>query len=133
VGITLDEVAVAYPFSVVAKAVVLNDEIVGQPVAIFYSPLALSALDQGTIQASRPVGSAVAFDPMLNGVRLHFELRDGLIVDTSTGSTWEITGRAVRGPLEGSTLKVLPHANHFWFAFAAFYPNAEIRGEADEN
>ncbi len=126
VGLEIEDSARAYPFQAVAGAGVVNDEIAGQPVAIFYAPDTLSALDAALIPTSRPVGSAVAYNPVVDGQLLQFEMRDGVIRDTSTGTEWDIAGRAIEGPLSGATLEVLPHANHFWFAFAAFYPEAEV-------
>ena len=49
--------------------------------------------------------------------------------DAETGSRWDITGRAVEGPLEGATLEPVNHGDHFWFAWAAFVPHTDnIRG-----
>ena len=48
------------------------------------------------------------------------------IIDVETGSTWDITGRAVEGPLAGSRLAPLDNGDHFWFAWAAFVPHTEI-------
>ncbi|MFQ5935910.1 MAG: DUF3179 domain-containing (seleno)protein, partial [Acidiferrobacterales bacterium] len=45
---------------------------------------------------------------------------------TQTGSTWNILGEAVDGPLTGKKLTPIVHANHFWFAWAAFKPDTEI-------
>jgi hypothetical protein len=35
-------------------------------------------------------------------------------------------GRAVAGPLEGAELQALPAVNHFWFSWAAFFPEADV-------
>ncbi|MGH2541717.1 MAG: DUF3179 domain-containing (seleno)protein, partial [Ardenticatenaceae bacterium] len=126
VGITIGEEAVAYPFSTFPGVGALNDEVGGQPVAIFYAPETLSALNSGVIRESETVGSAVAYDPVVDGRRLTFEARDGQIFDQETNSQWDIAGRALSGPLAGTQLEVIPHANHFWFAFQAFYPDAQV-------
>lgn len=130
VGLTIDDLPAAYPFSALEAAGVVNDELAGRPVAVFYTPDTTSALDRGAIAEARAVGSAVPFDPVVDGERLIFRSESNRIVDEQSGSEWDITGRAVSGPLEGSQLEVLPHANHFWFAFQAFYPNVDIRGSA---
>jgi hypothetical protein len=51
---------------------------------------------------------------------------DGRFRDRQTGSTWDITGRAVAGELRGERLRPLRHDEQFWFALAAFVPEARI-------
>jgi hypothetical protein len=51
---------------------------------------------------------------------------DGQFVDQETGSTWDIFGEAMAGPLQGTQLVSLPHHDTFWFAWAAFVPNGEL-------
>lgn len=129
VGLIVAEEAVAYPFSALAEAGVVNDEVNGQSVAIFFAPDTLSALDASIIEEARAIGSAVSYNPIVNGEQLIFELDNKKITDTNTGSQWDVTGRAISGPLSGTQLEIWPHANHFWFAFAAFYPDSTIWAE----
>ena len=129
VGLVIGDSAVAYPFSTLSEAGVVNDDVNGQPVAVFYAPDTVSALDASVIKDAQAVGSAVSYNPIVDGEPLTFEFSDGKIMDTKTGSQWDVTGRAIEGSLAGSQLEVLPHANHFWFAFAAFYPDVTIWGE----
>jgi hypothetical protein len=35
-------------------------------------------------------------------------------------------GRAISGPLQGKTLRAIPHGNHFWFAWGVFKPKTRI-------
>ena len=51
---------------------------------------------------------------------------DGL-ADLETGSRWNILGRAVSGELQGATLQAMKHSNEFWFAWAVFHPDTELR------
>ena len=53
---------------------------------------------------------------------------DGTFSDAETGSTWDILGEAVDGPLAGETLTPILHFDHFWFAWAAFFPATELYG-----
>lgn len=119
VGLLIDGEAVAYPFHVLEDRLVVEDTIAGMPVVIFYQPGTASALDGPIIARSRDVGSAAAFNPLLDGQQLTFEVRAGAIVDRETGSTWSATGRATAGPLAGRQLQPVVHANHFWFAFSS--------------
>ena len=49
-----------------------------------------------------------------------------LFRDQETDSTWNVVGEAVDGPLIGTQLEPLIHANHFWFAWVAFEPETII-------
>ena len=75
---------------------------------------------------NRQVGATGVFDSNLDGKQLTFQLEGENIVDDQTGSTWNILGQAVDGPLRGSVLSQVAHANHFWFAWGAFNPDTLI-------
>ena len=75
----------------------------------------------------RSAWGAMAYVPRLDGQPISFEVRDGQIVDTATGSAWRLDGRAVDGPLAGAQLEPIAEAFvSFWFAWAAFYPETRI-------
>ena len=122
---------VAFPFSALSELVVIEAEVGGEPVVAFWQPGQVSALDDAFIIGSRNVGSAGAFSPLLDGELLRFESRDGAITDVGTGSTWDVLGRAVEGPLAGSQLTPLVSGNHFWFAWAVFQPETRVILESD--
>ncbi len=121
----------AFPFSALSELVVIEAEVGGGPVVAFWQPGQVSALDDQFIIGSRNVGSAGAFSPFLDGERLRFESREGAIVDNGTGSTWDVLGRAVEGPLAGARLTPLVSGNHFWFAWAVFQPETRVILESD--
>ncbi|MEZ4493126.1 MAG: DUF3179 domain-containing protein [Dehalococcoidia bacterium] len=124
VGVTLGEQSVAVAFSHLADEGVANIEVGETPLVVLWAPGTTSALDGTSIAGSRDVGTAVAYYASFEGKVLSFEPDgNGRFIDSSTGSTWDVTGRAVQGPLASSKLEVAPHANHFWFAFVAFYPD----------
>lgn len=125
-----DEATVAYPFSFLEEAPVVNDTIGGQDVVAFFDDGTLSAfLDSSdNIQSS---GSTTLFSRVLDGETLTFSLGDTGITDDQTGSVWNITGKAISGPLEGKELEPVIHQNHFWFAWAVFEPDTEIRQSED--
>ncbi|MBI4408356.1 MAG: DUF3179 domain-containing protein [Gemmatimonadetes bacterium] len=71
--------------------------------------------------------AAMAFRPLAEGRRLSFEARDGRLVDVETGSTWQVDGRAVTGPLAGQRLEPVAEAFvAFWFGWAAFHPDTRL-------
>ena len=117
---------VAYPLSVLSEVGVINDSQGGRDLVIFHTSGTSSALGARTIAAAEDVGATGVFDPNLNGQTLTFQ-RDGeAIVDAETGSTWDILGQAVDGPLAGEQLEPIVHGDHFWFSWAAFKPDTII-------
>ncbi len=119
-----------YPFAALAASPVINDEVGGEPIAVFSQEGMLSALDAEIIRDSRRVPAAAAYSRRLNGRVLSFERRDGRIVDRETSSEWDIFGRAIAGPLKGARLKPVDSGVHFAFAWLAFNPASEIYGKS---
>lgn len=71
--------------------------------------------------------AAMAYHRRASAGELTFQAASGAITDVETGSTWLVDGRAASGPLEGERLT--PFAEAFvvyWFAWAAFHPDAEL-------
>ncbi len=123
------ESPISIPYSELRQTGSVNLEFEGAPVAAFWTPGAVSALDQGYIDDSEDVGGTGVFSALVDGERLTFARaggEDAPIIDEQTGSTWDITGRAVAGPLEGAVLEPVSHGDHFWFAWAAFVPHTSI-------
>jgi Protein of unknown function (DUF3179) len=119
---------VVVPFNRLEREPVVETEAGGRPVVVFYKRGVVSPLDAPVIDGSRDVGTAAAFDPRAGGRRLRFELREGGFVDRETGSRWDIAGWAVAGELAGERLEPVRHDQQFWFALAAFIPDARIEG-----
>jgi len=120
-----DDAAVV-PFSRLRKNPVASFDLAGTPVAVMFKAGVASALDDAKISESDDVGTSAAFDRRLEGRTLDFERRGDAIVDRQTRSTWDITGRATDGPLRGKRLKAVRSDQQFWFALAAFLPDARI-------
>lgn len=127
-GITINDVQKAYPFSEINKVLVVNDRVNGQPVVVFWGAAdTADALDSGIIADSIAIGTAVAYSPIVDGRTLTFEpLSDVEFRDIKTGTTWSILGKATSGELAGASLELLPHSNEFWFAWQAFFPDGEV-------
>ena len=127
----LNDDAVAIPFTALSQAIVITAEVGGTEIVAFWQPGAVSPLDEEFIIGSRNVGSAGAFLPLLDGERLTFEARDGLIFDRETESRWSVLGNAVEGPLAGVELEPVLSGNHFWFAWAVFERQTRIVGATE--
>ncbi|MEX2583288.1 MAG: DUF3179 domain-containing protein [Gemmatimonadota bacterium] len=114
------------PFRSLAEVRVVNEEVEGTPLAVFWSPGAASALDEAEIARGRDVGQTAVFDRRVGDRVLTFRPVDGGFRDRDTGSGWTLAGRAVDGPLAGERLEPIPHGNHFWFAWAVFRPDTRM-------
>lgn len=126
-SITVGADTVVMPFNALRRHPVTAVTVGGVPAVVLFDPRVLSPLDATSIAQSRAVGAAAAFDRRLADRVLDFRAAgDGLMTDVHTGSSWDITGRAVAGPLRGAQLRRLPDLNAFWFAVAAFLPHARL-------
>lgn len=127
-GVELGDERVAYPFSLLREERVVNDEVGGEPVVVFWAPGTASALDAADITQGRDVGSSGVFHRRIDGRTLTFEPADDGFRDRETESRWSIQGAAVAGPLAGSRLERVPFADFLWFAWARFAPDTRIAG-----
>ncbi|MCH7521688.1 MAG: DUF3179 domain-containing protein [Candidatus Marinimicrobia bacterium] len=84
------------------------------------------------------VGSArdnlvVIFNRILNGNLLIFTPLQGqlpAVMKDDGGTTWDVFGRGLAGPLAGKQLPLPRTFIAYWFAWAAFYPEAEIYSDS---
>jgi hypothetical protein len=120
------ESLVAVPFTVLSERDVIDAAVGSLPVSVWWTPGAASALDASTISEGRDVGSAIVYDRRLGGRRLTFNSVRGRPRDDQTGSVWGRDGVAASGPLAGERLRPVTHDAPFWFAVAAFRPDARI-------
>lgn len=113
IGVATETAAVAYPFSVVQAAGLVNDTVGELPVVV----------------ATGPDGSLVAYDRRVQGEILQFRRTDDPSMRAGE-SRWLIDrGLAVDGPFEGVQLRLandLPPL--FRFAWADFHPRTRIYG-----
>ena len=126
VAVTLNGVDVAFPFSLLEQEPAVNYSQADGALVVLFQPGTKSAVDSGVIALSKDVGASGVFDPVVNGEVLTFKAMGDDIVDEQAGSVWNIVGEAIRGPLAGTSLTPIVHANHFWFAWAAFKPATVI-------
>jgi hypothetical protein len=124
--IILENEAVAYPYAVLERAIVVNDTVGGEPVVVIWATGTASALDDPAIAQGRDIGSAIAYSRHLGDRILNFSAINGVLTDQETGSTWNNLGQATEGPLEGEFLSPVVSINHFWFSWAAFRPDTRI-------
>ena len=126
-GLTTKSEAIAYPFALLEAAGVVHDTFGGAELAIFHKPGLASALDSSIISKGRDIGAVAVYERQVGDQALTFSANgDGTFSDLETGSVWDILGRAIDGPLAGAQLTAALHFDHFWFAWAAFFPETEL-------
>ncbi|MBI4502047.1 MAG: DUF3179 domain-containing protein [Gemmatimonadetes bacterium] len=118
-GVQDGAVSAAYPLEALrlrGLTVALNDTLNDRPIVVTY----------GAVHRS-----AWAFDRRLDDRTLTFSVPDppsALLVDAETGSSWDLAGRAVSGPLQGRRLRPVADAyTLFWFAWSIFHPDTRLR------
>ena len=117
-GVGFDEGPKAYPFQVLSRDRLINDDITGKPAIVYFDDTA---------------DTAFAFESTVNGRTLTFKLdreddRD-VLFDDQTGSKWiPFLGLAVEGELAGENLERIRSTYSFWFAWTDFYPDTELFG-----
>ena len=126
IGVEIEGYAKAFPYHLSRARHVIYDRIGAHEIVVFHADGTLSALDEEDMKRSRDVGSTGVFDPTIDGRRLLFRYENGRFIDQETGTRWNILGKAVSGPLQGRSLKRIPHGDYFAFAWLAFKPATEI-------
>ena len=89
---------------------VITDELNGLPLVIF---------------GERENSYALAFHPVVEGRLLQFSVEGTAIVD-STGSIWNLNGRATAGPLAGSQLPFVTSFVTEWYGWVAYHTQTSI-------
>jgi hypothetical protein len=125
-GVELDGHARAYPLDGLhAAGGIANDELAGTPIVAVALPGSWLCL-----AFSRQVGDQVLELGWEGGVE-HAILeakagREPMLVDQVTGSRWDLFGKAVDGPLAGSTLPFAWGGLQKWFNWGNLNPGTEI-------
>jgi hypothetical protein len=111
-GIEGPRAARAYLLRKLAGRRVVNDEVDGEPVAVFL------AEDGVTVSALRRTA---------DGRTLTFAAEGDALVDVETGSRWDpMTGRALDGRLEGQSLEMVPVTAALWYAWKSQQPGTSL-------
>lgn len=117
-GIVAEETTKAYPLRILNWHEVVNDDLGQLPVLITWCPLC---------------GSGIVFDPRVAGRNHTFGVsgllykRNLLLYDHETDSLWsQLAGKAVVGPLAGSSLRFLPSTVTTWGQWREQHPATTV-------
>jgi len=130
VGLADGDDAVAVFLDQLAEERTIEVTVGDRELVVLWAPGQSSALDAAAIDQGRDVGQTAAFVAELDGepVELQPGDVDGRFVDQLSGSTFDLRGRALDGPLEGEQLEAVTHDDTFWFVWVAFKPDTEVAG-----
>jgi hypothetical protein len=113
-GLEVGRETVAYPFSALRVARVVNDRVGGLPIVIVHQPSS---------------DTTTAFDARAKGKVLTFQAANddaSSVIDLDTRSTWNAYGLCLEGPLKGTQLKHVMLVPQFWFAWSQFHQGTRV-------
>jgi hypothetical protein len=105
------------------EAETIDTELDGRPITIWHEPGLASPLQNEQIDGGDDIGATGVFATDSLDDPGPFERTEDGFVDAATGSTWNILGRAVDGPLTGHRLERVEHLDTFWFAWSSYRPD----------
>ena len=128
VGVTIGDDAKAWTAGAVSggEAKATQSQVGGQEIVILWVAGQATALEDSNVDGGRDVGSVGVFIPVADGQSLTFEAQGANFVDTQTGSTWDVFGKATAGSLLGQSLERVPHLDTFWFAWSTYQAGTDI-------
>ncbi len=114
VGVENDGEAIAYPFRILRRDLLIHDMLSDQPIVIVYI-----AEGQTGLVYERTVGN--------RALNFRFDAETITLIDEETGTTWDAwRGLAIDGELEGQALSRVPSTRSFWFGWRDYYPQTDI-------
>lgn len=119
-GVRLNGSSVAYSLDSAERAAFLNDVVGGVPIVIIHAtgagvPLVYSRrVGEMTIEAARWLESDDGNGPA--------------VLEDLLGNRWDpLSGEAIEGPSAGERLRPVPAFTVYWFVWARFYPDTDLR------
>ena len=113
-GLEIGQDKVAYPFSELRIARVVNDRVGGVSIVVVHQPSS---------------DTTTAFEASVKGKVLRFQSANdeaSSLIDLDTRSNWNAYGLCLGGPLNGTQLKQVILVPQFWFAWSQFHSGSRI-------
>ncbi len=105
---------------------VVDLELDGRPVTVWLAEGMSSPLDDRAVDGGIDVGATGAFFTDRPDDPASFTRQGDVFVDAETGSTWNLLGTALDGPLAGHQLEPVLHLDTFWFAWSSHLPDTRL-------
>jgi Protein of unknown function (DUF3179) len=124
IGLTISDVARAYPWETFAKQSPILDRVNGMPLLVVLGP------DGKSFRAfiARIDGNDAEF--FLNTEAIATEQdknkKDWALLDTTTASQWNFQGCATSGPAHGKCLDRIPALKDYWFDWRNYHPETTV-------
>jgi hypothetical protein len=115
-GVTVDGVSKAYPWSLIKQQFVINDEVNGYPVVVMYCISCNSSLAFHSVYEGQTLSFGVVGE-------YHYET---ILHDEQTGNWWREDGSVIAGDMMGVELEMLPAALMSWRDWLELYPDTEL-------
>lgn len=128
---TLTHLDKRLPHNTIVLGLSMNSDSCAYPLEELHKVGSVMELNLGTkpivIFSKSDSWVAVGFEREVDGNLLSFsDAGKGFFIDDITGSKWDISGKAIAGPLQGKQLPfIIGHIDE-WFAWAASYPESRI-------
>ena len=104
-----------YPLDVLSQAGgVVNDVVNGEHIVVVFNS---------------DTQTGIAFSRRVNGVTLEFDRAPSAgfaLVDRSSGSRWDVQGRAMDGAMAGNVLTFVPSFITEWYGWSAYHPETGL-------
>ena len=117
IGISKNNISVAYPLEVVIPRHIINDKIEDKNIVVSYCAICRSAL---------------IFNAEIEGEKLYFKVsavwrRNMVMIDDQSKSLWQqATGECIYGKYKGKHLELLSGENTNWNSWVNKYPKSEF-------
>ena len=115
-GICLADRLRAYAFRDMGPEAVINDDLGGEPLLVVFHEDSHTALPYSRRVDERTL---TFYQAEPSGPLPEFR-------DVETGTTWDLLGRGLEGPLEGEQLAQLPAYYSMWFAWSTWWPESTV-------
>lgn len=123
IGVTQNNISVAYPLNVVIPRHIINDKIEDTNIVVSYCAICRSAL---------------IFKAEIEGIRLYFKVsgvwrRNMVMIDNQSKSLWQqTTGECIYGKYKGQNLTLLSGENTTWKSWSQKHPKSEYAYKCTE-
>lgn len=114
IGVESGGRAKAYPLRLLAEQSPVNDRVGTTPVALVVAEDGLSVRSFERV-----------IDDQVLELFVKLDAETLTLIDAQTGSEWDFTGQAIRGPLAGRQLKRIQTLKDYWFDWKNYHPQTQ--------